>query len=47
MAGLIDHIRRGVIPPEHRVIFLHTGGLPALFAYADQLGLGVGETVAS
>jgi D-cysteine desulfhydrase family pyridoxal phosphate-dependent enzyme len=42
MAGLIDHIRRGLIPAEQRVVFLHTGGLPALFAYADQLGLRVG-----
>ena len=23
-----------------RVLFLHTGGLPAVFAYADQLGTG-------
>src|SRR5207248_7608750 len=37
MGGLIDHIRRGLIPADQRVVFLHTGGLPALFAYADQL----------
>jgi len=39
MAGLIDHIRRGEIDPAETVVFLHTGGSPALFAYADQLGL--------
>lgn len=34
MAGLIDHIRRGVIGPEETVVFIHTGGQPALFSYA-------------
>jgi D-cysteine desulfhydrase family pyridoxal phosphate-dependent enzyme len=37
MAGLIDHVRRGVVRPGARVVFIHTGGLPALFSYADQL----------
>jgi D-cysteine desulfhydrase family pyridoxal phosphate-dependent enzyme len=32
MAGLVDHIRTGVIPPDQTVVFLHTGGVPALFA---------------
>jgi 1-aminocyclopropane-1-carboxylate deaminase/D-cysteine desulfhydrase-like pyridoxal-dependent ACC family enzyme len=39
MAGLIDHIRRGAIPASRTVVFVHTGGLPALFAYAGALGL--------
>jgi D-cysteine desulfhydrase len=39
MAGLIDHIQEGRIPKEQKVVFLHTGGLPALFAYSDALGL--------
>jgi len=39
MAGLIDHIRRGLVARDRTVVFLHTGGLPALFAYADSLGL--------
>ena len=39
MAGLIDHIRRGLTGKEGNVVFLHTGGLPALFAYAETLGL--------
>lgn len=39
MAGLIDHVRRGLIPAGKKVVFVHTGGLPALFAYAETLGL--------
>jgi len=37
MGGLIDMIRRGVIGPDETVLFWHTGGMPALFAYADAL----------
>ena len=32
MAGLIAGVRRGRIPGDARVVFLHTGGMPALFA---------------
>ena len=32
MAGMIDHIRRGEINPAETVVFLHTGGVPAIFA---------------
>ena len=39
MAGLIDHVQRGLIDSGRNVIFVHTGGLPALFAYADALAL--------
>jgi L-cysteate sulfo-lyase len=39
MAGLIDHVRRGLIGADKQVVFLHTGGLPALFAYAETLEL--------
>jgi len=38
MAGLIEHVRSGVITAGSRVLFIHTGGLPALFAYGDRLG---------
>ncbi|MBF2759789.1 MAG: D-cysteine desulfhydrase family protein [Ectothiorhodospiraceae bacterium AqS1] len=37
MAGLIARVRSGDIAAGSRVLFLHTGGLPALFAYADRL----------
>ncbi len=39
MAGMIAHIRREEITPAETVIFLHTGGGPALFAQVNQLGL--------
>lgn len=35
MAGLIDHVRRGDLDPSSSVVFLHTGGVPALFAHAS------------
>ena len=37
MAGLIGLARQGVIGAGERVLFLHTGGIPALFAYQDVL----------
>jgi D-cysteine desulfhydrase len=37
MGGLIDIVRRGVIGPDETVLFWHTGGTPALFAYVDAL----------
>ncbi len=37
MAGLIDLIRRGEFQAGQNVLFWHTGGTPALFAYAEQL----------
>lgn len=38
MAGLIEHVRSGVIPAGSHVLFVHTGGLPALFAYGEKMG---------
>lgn len=35
MAGLVDLVRKGGIGRDETVVFLHTGGLPGLFAYAD------------
>ena len=34
MACLIDHARTGQLDPRSTVVFLHTGGVPALFAHA-------------
>jgi D-cysteine desulfhydrase family pyridoxal phosphate-dependent enzyme len=39
LAALIDHIRSGRWGPEETALFIHTGGTPALFAYADDLDL--------
>jgi D-cysteine desulfhydrase family pyridoxal phosphate-dependent enzyme len=36
-AGMIDLIRRGVIGKQETILFWHTGGTPALWAYAGQL----------
>lgn len=35
--ALIDHIRKGQYTSKQTVVFVHTGGTPALFAYADEL----------
>ena len=35
MSGLIDLARKGYFPKGSNVLFLHTGGSPALFAYLD------------
>ena len=37
MAGLIDHARRGLIGSDSTVVFVHTGGLPAMFAFKDEI----------
>jgi len=37
MAGLIDFIRKGLIGKDETIVFLHTGGLPAIFAYKREL----------
>jgi D-cysteine desulfhydrase family pyridoxal phosphate-dependent enzyme len=39
MAGMIDHVRRGDIDPGETIVFLHTGGTPALFAHVDDFRL--------
>ena len=36
-AGMVDLIRRGEIRRDETVLFWHTGGTPALFAYAAEL----------
>ena len=39
MAGLIHDVRAGAISPEETVLFLHTGGAPALFSQPDPAAL--------
>jgi L-cysteate sulfo-lyase len=36
MAALMHDVRTGKIPAEARVVFVHTGGAPALFAYGQE-----------
>jgi D-cysteine desulfhydrase family pyridoxal phosphate-dependent enzyme len=37
MAGLMDLVGRGYFRDGEKVVFLHTGGTPALFPYRDQI----------
>ena len=37
MAGLIDQAHRGVVGRQSTVVFIHTGGLPAMFAFKDEI----------
>jgi D-cysteine desulfhydrase len=39
-AGLIDLLRQGQFPAGANVLFLHTGGSPALYAYLDTFRQG-------
>jgi len=41
MAGLIDDVRNGRLPKESNVVFIHTGGTPALFAYHEEVSGGI------
>jgi 1-aminocyclopropane-1-carboxylate deaminase/D-cysteine desulfhydrase-like pyridoxal-dependent ACC family enzyme len=38
MCALLDDVRRGRLTSRDRVVFIHTGGTPALFAYGRELG---------
>ena len=40
MAALIDDVRHQRVATGQIVIFIHTGGLPAVFAYRDELMAG-------
>lgn len=37
MTGLLDLIKKGFINSGEKVIFIHTGGLPALFSYREKI----------
>ena len=37
MVGLIDLIRKGHINKEEHVLFVHTGGSPALYVYINDI----------
>lgn len=37
-AGLLDHVRDKRVAVGETIVFLHTGGLPGVFAYADAFG---------
>ena len=35
--GMMDMLEKDLIPEKSKILFWHTGGVPALFAYADKL----------
>jgi D-cysteine desulfhydrase len=37
MGGLLDLLEKGVLSPKQSILFWHTGGAPALFAYGEGL----------
>ena len=37
LSALIDQVRKGAIGRDETVVFVHTGGLPITFAYADEI----------
>jgi D-cysteine desulfhydrase len=37
MAGLIDLVRQGYFKKEENVLFVHTGGSPALHVYMSEI----------
>ena len=37
MAGLIDLVRKGYFKKEDNLLFVHTGGSPALYVYQDYI----------
>jgi len=41
LAGLIDDVRHGRLDQNSKVVFVHTGGTPALFAYNRALADGI------
>ena len=41
MAGLIDLVRKGTFDKDENILFVHTGGSPALYVYMDEI-LGTG-----
>lgn len=43
-AAIVDMARKGELTKEHTVIFVHTGGIPALFAYQPAVLKAIGMT---
>ncbi len=44
MAGIIDRVRGNVYAKNVNILFLHTGGQPALFAYEPELTAALDAT---
>jgi D-cysteine desulfhydrase len=37
MAGLIDLVRKGTFNQKENILFIHTGGSPALYVYMSDI----------
>ena len=44
MAGLIDLVRKDTFNKDENILFIHTGGAPALYVYMEEI-LGTGHKV--
>ena len=40
LAAVLGLVEEGTVAPGARVLFVHTGGLPAIFAYQEELATG-------
>ena len=45
MAGLIDLIQKGRFTSKDTVVFVHTGGIPDLFLYGEELSKKIGGDI--
>jgi 1-aminocyclopropane-1-carboxylate deaminase/D-cysteine desulfhydrase-like pyridoxal-dependent ACC family enzyme len=45
MAGLIDLVRKGEFTSKDTVVFVHTGGIPDLFLYGEELSKKIGGDI--
>ena len=41
MAGLVDLVKKGRFKPTDTVVFIHTGGIPALFTYNKEITINL------
>ena len=37
LSALIDQVRRGAIGRDETAVFVHSGGLPIVFAYSEEV----------
>jgi 1-aminocyclopropane-1-carboxylate deaminase/D-cysteine desulfhydrase-like pyridoxal-dependent ACC family enzyme len=45
LAGILGRIGEGSLTSDDTVVFLHTGGTPAIFTFAEQVGAVFREEV--
>jgi len=45
MAALLDRVRQGEFSRSDNIVFIHTGGVPGLFAYSDIIAQGDAHSI--